>query len=180
MVNKPVCSGYLSKLSHAGASTWKKKYFVLLPDGTFSCSVKKGTAPKQLFYLNADSAFSPIPDEELRGEKGFYVTVNAKDIICVKSSKTSEIDSWEAAIKSVLQGIDARAQSRKRMSVMDIYNKMVEVPGRRTRGYYMKVGKKTNAKDFFVNANTFEFFKTEDDCSNGNKPVGKASLALLV
>lgn len=184
MALTPLMSGYLSQLMKDKSSMWKKRYFVLLPDGTLSVADKKGSTPKQIFYLSNSSDLSDIPSGELKGEVGFYINVSAYQLVCVKSPKQGVISKWDSAVKDLLKRLEASAKKRERLSVSDIYNKMANAEKTskkgRVSGYNMKVGKKKDSVDCFVNANTFEYFTSEDDCKRGKKPLGKANISLLV
>lgn len=181
---EPLRSGYLSQLTKNNSKMWKKRYFVLLPDGTLSIADKKGSPPKQVFYLSNNSDISDIPPGEIKGDTGFYVNVSSYQLLCVKSGKKSEVEKWNEAVSGLLKQFDAQAKKRERLSVSDIYAKMASAEKKnkktRVRGYTMKVGKSTDAQDYFVNANTFEYFLSEDDCKRGQAPVGKAQITYLV
>ena len=173
---------------------------MLYSDGRLTCSEKKGAAPKYTYMLTARSKISAIPRDELKGERGFFITFGGNDVLCVKSAKLGELEVWDNSIRDMLirmgtQQVSNQERLAAGLNASEVYSSTMSNPNliqksprkessRRTggqiRGYTMKVGKSKSAGDFFVNANTFEYFKSEEDCARGLKPVGKATLNLLV
>lgn len=188
--------GYLTKRSSRGGNIWRKRFFVLYSDGRLTCSEKKGAPPKYQYVLSPTSRLSSIPQDELKSERGFFITFNSgsssSDVLCVKSSKKHEVEQWDKIVRKLLAHMGTSAsynQTRSQLQMASIYES--SRPGAANsatrkgsasaaQGYVMKVGRDDGAGDYFVNAHTFEYFYSEEDCIKGAKPVGKATLNVLV
>ena len=202
MTDTIIKKGYLTKRSNQGGNFWRKRFFVLYSDGRLTCSEKKGAAPKYVYALTPTSKLSSIPKDELKAERGFFITFNSAsrdrtaEVLCVKSVKKQEIDQWRKVVKGLLTkmsdnpnssplGSVPKFETKSHLNIGGIYQdaKTLKRKGSTqtlVNGYVMKVGKGKDSGDYFVNAHTFEYFKSEDDCLRGAKPLGKATLSLLV
>mmetsp|Transcript_7346 Transcript_7346/g.8425 ORF Transcript_7346/g.8425 Transcript_7346/m.8425 type:complete len:214 (-) Transcript_7346:1172-1813(-) len=195
-------------LQISSGQKWKRKYLILGNNGKLTFADGKRGKRTEI-VLTSKSQVSQLPSSEVGGEYGFLIsTPGQSDKFAIKSKSKREALDWYKEVKGALElakqyrmsARKAELEGRslgKKGSVQDLIDagraygsNKPKKKGKEKRnmrqvlteqeGWVMKVGKSKTAGDYFVNAKTWEYFNSKEDCEDGKAPVGKALLSLLV
>jgi len=145
--------------------------------------------------------------KELMSEGGIYVEGPTHDPLYLKAESTKEAKEWIKTVNDLIKQL-AIHEAKQRNNTLEVFAKSggkarnlgsavggsSRVLGSSTRagakekrtvpppdgGWTMRVGDGKNAKDVFVDANTWMYYADKTSFDKGGKVIGKADIASLV
>jgi len=187
--------GYMTKRAIVSGRNWKKRYFVLLADGTLLYRKEKDDdAVKNSIQLSTKSRALVL--KELASEGGIYIEGPSHDPLYLKAESTREAKDWIKKINDLVKHL-ADAEDKNRKNQLEAFSRRagagragggsVRTGGKEKRtppppegGWVMRVGAGKTAKDVFVDANTWMYYPDKAAFDKGTKALGKADISLLV
>ena len=187
--------GYMTKRAIVSGRNWKRRYFVLLADGTLQYRKDKDDdVVKNSINLSTKSRALVL--KELASEGGIYVEGPTHDPLFLKAESTRDAKDWIKKINDLIKHL-GEAEDKNRKNNLEVFSKKgggsrvgggsVRNGGKEKRtppppegGWVMRIGAGKAAKDVFVDANTWMYFGDKAAFDKGAKALGKADLASLV
>lgn len=191
-----VKEGYMTKRAIVSGRNWKKRYFILLSDGTLMYkATKEDDVVKNSIQLSSKSRALVL--KELASEGGIYIEGPTHDPLFLKAESLRDAKDWIKKTTDVCKGL-ADQESANRKNNLEVFNKKggaaaragggtLRSGGKEKRtppppegGWVMRIGHGKQAFDGFVDANTWTYYKNKASFDKGEKAMGKADLTLLV
>jgi len=187
--------GYMTKRAIVSGRNWKRRYFVLLVDGTLQYRKDKDDdVVKNSINLSTKSRALVL--KELASEGGIYVEGPTHDPLFLKAESTRDAKDWIKKINDLIKHLND-AEDKNRKNNLEVFSKKgggsrvgggsVRNGGKEKRtppppegGWVMRIGAGKLAKDVFVDANTWMYFADKTAFDKGAKALGKADIASLV
>jgi hypothetical protein len=186
--------GYMTKRAIVSGRNWKKRYFVLLSDGTLQ--YKK--APQDEDIKNSvvlSTKSKALVLKELAAEGGIYIEGPTHDPLFLKAESTRDAKDWIKKINDLVKHL-AEHEDKTRKNHLEVFSKKASsragggsvrtgakekrTPAPPLGGWEMRIGAGKTAKDVFVDANTWMYYADHAAFDKGAKALGKADLASLV